>query len=876
MMRRSPRARQLLSGASTAAVASLLFASSAFAIPAFPGADGFGANAAGGRGGDVYHVTTLADDPNHLIPGSLFYGLYDHNVPAAGRTIVFDVGGTIYLNQGSTLDIKNIHNVTIAGQTAPGGITIVGNTVQITGSSGKETRDIIVRYLTVRKGAGDGEDNISIKGAGSTHDIILDHVSTSWSEDESISVTQNATRVTVQNSIISEALNPAGHAYGSLIRPDQNSQVSYIRNLYSNNKSRNPRPGTYDNFTLDFDFRNNVIYNWSDRAGYTGGASEPETEHVNMNYIGNYAIAGPATPASARNTAFTKDASNDPLDLHVYQSGNLIDATAGTARDGADTGWGMFINWNGTTSSPFPDADKVSSPFAYPMASTDAADVAYAKVVASAGAFPYARSAVDQRLIGNVVNYTGAVVNAPNATEWNNILSAPMQTRPAGFDTDRDGMPNAWETARGLNPNVADNNAVSSTGYTNLENYLNELTLIATWNLDADGNWSQIVNWAGDLPQAVGATANFNPGITAPRTVSVDLPVTLSQLNFDSTVGYTLGGGGSGGGGTITMDAISGTTAIGVASGSHTIAAPLVLARNTNLTVLSGSSITFAGPLTATGVNIVKDGGGAATVPNLRAAGVTINAGTVTVAPNGTNAGASRIASLNIGTGATLDLNDNSMLVGPATAQATLQAQIVNARHGGAWDQNGITSSAARTQVNHATTLGLLSGAEYTSVGGTGTFAGQSYASDDSLIKYTWYGDSDFNGRVNFDDYVRIDNGFNNHLSGWLNGDFDLNGTINFDDYVLIDLAFNTQTGTLGRALSFLDGSDRSAHGMSDAALRRVQQHFEQFGEAYARGLLAAVPEPTALVFAGVVTLAAMSARRRSRFSCVKDVCQHG
>src|SRR5436190_15612041 len=118
-----------LVAAVAATCATLLPRVPALAVLAFPGAEGFGGNATGGRGGDVYHVTTLADDPNHVIPGSLFYGLYEKNVPGSGtvagvgRTIVFDVGGTIHLGS-TTLDIKNIKNVTIAGQTAPGGITI--------------------------------------------------------------------------------------------------------------------------------------------------------------------------------------------------------------------------------------------------------------------------------------------------------------------------------------------------------------------------------------------------------------------------------------------------------------------------------------------------------------------------------------------------------------------------------------------------------------------------------------------------------------------------------------------------------------------------------------------------------------------------------
>src|SRR5882724_1307703 len=171
----------------------LMQAANAWAITAFPGAEGFGANAAGGRGGDVYHVTTLVDDPNHLTPGSLFYGLYEKNVPGSGtvpgvgRTIVFDVGGTIHLGS-TTLDIKNISNVTIAGQTAPSPITIVGNTVQVTSSGGKETSNIILQHVAIRKGLANSGDALSIKGSGNTHNILVDHVSGSWSEDEVISV----------------------------------------------------------------------------------------------------------------------------------------------------------------------------------------------------------------------------------------------------------------------------------------------------------------------------------------------------------------------------------------------------------------------------------------------------------------------------------------------------------------------------------------------------------------------------------------------------------------------------------------------------------------------------------------------------------------
>jgi hypothetical protein len=150
---------------------------------------------------------------------------------------------------------------------------------------------------------------------------------------------------------------------------------------------------------------------------------------------------------------------------------------------------------------------------------------------------------------------------------------------------------------------------------------------------------------------------------------------------------------------------------------------------------------------------------------------------------------------------AQLDLYDNDMIVGGAPGLAAIQGLINTARHGGDWSGLGITSTSAKNRVPRNTTLGAMSGADYHALYGAGaTFDGESFGDGAVLVKYTYYGDTDFNGRVNFDDYVRTDNGFNNHTGGWRNGDFDGNGQVNFDDYVLIDLAFNSQSGTLGRS----------------------------------------------------------------------------
>ena len=147
-----------------------------------------------------------------------------------------------------------------------------------------------------------------------------------------------------------------------------------------------------------------------------------------------------------------------------------------------------------------------------------------------------------------------------------------------------------------------------------------------------------------------------------------------------------------------------------------------------------------------------------------------------------------------------LDLFDNDVIVdyGAASPLAAIQSLINAARSGGTWLGNGLTSTAARTNGSHNTTLGAMEASDFKSIyGAAALFDGQSIDTTAVLVKYTYYGDADFNGKVNFDDYVRTDNGFNNHRTGWPNGDFDGNGSVNFDDYVLIDLAFNTQSGTL-------------------------------------------------------------------------------
>ncbi len=229
----------------------------------------------------------------------------------------------------------------------------------------------------------------------------------------------------------------------------------------------------------------------------------------------------------------------------------------------------------------------------------------------------------------------------------------------------------------------------------------------------------------------------------------------------------------------------------------------------------------------------------------------------------------STIRALSVSNPGAFDLNDNDLIVGNGTSKASVVAMVKNARHSGAWDLSGITSSAAKNRPGAKVTgLGVLSGAQFLSAHpGAGSFSGLPFAPTDTLVKYTWNGDADFNGRLDFDDYSRIDNGFNvqnnpGTIEDWFTGDFDFNSRIDFDDYALIDNAFNAQSGTLARALAYLDGTDRSGDSMGAPSLQLVAEHFEQMGGSYAQSFIAAVPEPTVFAYS-LCALSVLVGRRK-------------
>ncbi len=531
---------------SSAVLATL--ASQSIAIPSFPGAEGYGGTFGGTMptngwfsNAQVYHVTTTADllDANSKpVQGTLRGAFWDYTNPsqpkqnASNRVVVFDVGGVFNLTNGS-LDVKAVNNIYIAGQTAPSPVTVYGNTTQITHSNSAtaNTSNVIMRYMSFRRGSATSgnTDSITFSGGGASgiaSNMILDHVSASWGTDENISVANYNTNVTVQYSIIADALRN-DHAYGSLIRPQIDSNVSFHHNLYANNASRQARFGTYNAETLTADFRNNLIYNWRDRASYTGGSSEADQESSDINYIGNYLVAGPGTIGAA-NVAFSVDKN---VDSRVYQSGNFIDSDKGVnpggVPNGSDLGWGAFV-----VSTPVTDQTLTQMGTAFPTAAvtTQTASSAYSQVINYVGNYWWNREAIDSRIIGNVLNGTnpadGVAANAPNSTELSNLLGTATTSRPAGYDTDNDGMPDAWETTVGLNPLVADGTGdFDGDLYTNLEEYLNDTGAFPspspiTWT-GSNSRYALSSNWGNNNWQPSRFdTVNIGGGVTS----TVDAP----------------------------------------------------------------------------------------------------------------------------------------------------------------------------------------------------------------------------------------------------------------------------------------------------------------------------------------------------------------
>jgi hypothetical protein len=512
--------------------------------PAFPTAEGAGKYVTGGRGtsstaSTIYEVTKLDDDGS---VGTLRYALT--NSTGTYRTVVFRVSGTIHLT--SALKFTRA-NTTVAGQTAPGdGICLADYPVSFSQDN------IIVRYIRFRMGDKntlitspancgvptepftnpptgtckpvDGSGGDDAFGGTYRNNIIIDHCTMGWSSDESCSI-YGGTNTTLQWNFFTEPLNHSyhyesgdlafeNHGYGGI---QGGVNMSIHHNLYAHLQGRVPRfdgsrnLGNGSTVGLEnADFRNNVLYNW-------GSYNTNGGEGGNYNIVNNYYKYGPSTSAS---TSIKYMVINPYKDLPSLPYGKYF--LEGNYVDGSTTN--TTNNWRGAVMNSGTANDTTSAKVTVPFTASNIANInthtaqqTYDYVLASAGASLPKRDTLDKRIVNDVKNRTGRLIDVqggyPHATPYAQTVNAwpTLGSITAPTDTDHDGMPDSWETVRGLNAALAtDRNLYNINGYTNLENYLNGDSLVArgtnntcvstrSFTASNTGNWIH----AGDTASSI-------------------------------------------------------------------------------------------------------------------------------------------------------------------------------------------------------------------------------------------------------------------------------------------------------------------------------------------------------------------------------------
>jgi len=443
----------------------------ALSVPAFPGAEGHGSVTRGGRGGAVIAVTTL-DDAG---PGSLRAA-----VEAKGpRIVVFRTAGTITLE--SRLTISNPY-ITIAGQTAPGdGVALRKYPIHI------DADEVVIRYIRVRLGGESGDDSDAISSRYHKN-IILDHVSASWSIDETVSL-YHGENVTVQWSLISESLYQSNHVkghhgFGGIWGSNYST---YHHNLLAHHSSRNPRFASGCGYT---DHRNNVIFNWGINSAYGGEKQQqgnPKFSHCVINMVGNYYKPGPATiPGEVSHRVANPSSRDEAADFgQWFIAGNFMHGNPAVTRE----------NWKGAVQPQHGDTHvsvlKLDEPWPAMPIHEQSAEEAYSDVLRDAGATLPQRDELDRRIVEETrrgeATYegTGYKENHPeiDASKPSGIIDSPddvggwpeLASSPAPPDSDKDGMPDDWEEKFGLDPRTAADPALDGDrdGYTDVEEYLN-------------------------------------------------------------------------------------------------------------------------------------------------------------------------------------------------------------------------------------------------------------------------------------------------------------------------------------------------------------------------------------------------------------------
>ncbi|WP_312788668.1 polysaccharide lyase [Sphingobacterium sp.] len=461
-------------------------------ILAFPEAEGGGKFTFGGRGGNVYVVTSLEDNG----PGSL----REACEKGGPRIIVFNVSGIIRLK---TPLIIRAPYVTIAGQSAPGdGVCVAGESVWI------NTHDVLIRHMRFRRGetyVGRRDDAI---GGNPVGNIMIDHVSASWGLDENMSMYRHmyndstgkaeekrgTVNITIQNSIFSEALDTWNHAFGSTLGGEN---CTFMRNLWANNAARNPSIG----WNGLFNFYNNVVYNWVHRS-IDGGDYQ-----ATYNIVNNYFKPGPATPLNQAVSyrILKPESGRSKLPYVVFGrahvKGNIVEGNAKVTANNWDGGV-QLENKKGDAmtyaeAQPYFAAMSAKEPFPHANFPVMSAQETYGFVLEHAGATLPKRDPVDTRVIGDVKNGKPVKllsnVKLPEKdfehrrlpkdsykigiiTDISQVGGYPVYKGTPYKDSDNDGIPDAVEKEMGLNPNdPSDSAKITASGYANIEIYLNKL-----------------------------------------------------------------------------------------------------------------------------------------------------------------------------------------------------------------------------------------------------------------------------------------------------------------------------------------------------------------------------------------------------------------
>ena len=443
-------------------------------VIAFPGADGGGRYTTGGQGGNIYVVTSLEDDIVDPKIGTLRYGIQT----TGKRIIVFNVAGRIDLK--GDLSIRS-GSVTILGQSAPGdGICLSGYPLIV------RANNVIIRFLRFRMGDLNGREADALTIEKGHSNIIVDHCSCSWSTDECLSI-YGVENATVQYCIISESLNNSVHAKGAHgyagIWGGKNT--SFHHNLLAHHSSRMPR------FDHDYvteanvgptDFINNVVYNWGGNSAYGGESRKTSGNQRQYNFIANYYKPGPATKSGVKArllnpTTKCGNCGSSVVPGKFYVVNNTMYGSSTVTAD----------NWSGVYPDESSKKEQCKSmlrfSFDYCMTKEQTAQEAYDAVLAKVGC-SLKRDAVDARIVDEVQKGTYTYSGSNGST--GGLIDTPADvggwpeytgTKDFSLDTDKDGMPNEWETLHGLDPeDPKDARATTlSKPYLNLEVYLNDI-----------------------------------------------------------------------------------------------------------------------------------------------------------------------------------------------------------------------------------------------------------------------------------------------------------------------------------------------------------------------------------------------------------------